>query len=240
MDETRTIGVMARAPVPNECKTRLASAVGAEFAADLCRAMLVDTLAGIAAAFSSSRLVVMAAPENDGVARLRAIAGSEWEIVPQSCEGLGARLAQSFRVLGRGGGAVALVDADSPTAPWARAAAALSRMKGPRQACMGPCEDGGYWLIALTAGFPPDALRDPGRGASGGPTVELGIFDGIAWSTPVVAEQTRARCRDLGLALTELPTSFDVDEPADLERLREDLRRDPSRAPTTARLLAAR
>src|SRR5262245_62111870 len=91
-----TVGVMARAPVPNACKTRLARALGADFAAGLCGAMLTDTLGGITRAFPASRLVVMAAPESDGAAHLRAMASARWEIVKQEGEGLGARLANAF------------------------------------------------------------------------------------------------------------------------------------------------
>jgi glycosyltransferase A (GT-A) superfamily protein (DUF2064 family) len=97
-------------------------------------------------------------------------------------------------------------------------AAAIARFRGPRRALMGPCADGGYYLIGLT-------------------TPELGILDGISWSTDKVAAQTRARCRDLALALEELPASYDVDDTADLARLRAELALCPERAPRTAAAL---
>jgi rSAM/selenodomain-associated transferase 1 len=208
------IGVMAKAPVAGHCKTRLAAMIGDARAADLCRAMLLDTLYAVARDVKADRFVVMAAPEHDGVAALRALAPVPWEIVAQEGTDLGERLANAMRMLGEGGTMVALVDADSPTAPWDEAARALAS----RRPSLGPCADGGYWLIALAT---PDAR----------------VFSDIAWSTPHVAAQTRARCTEIGLVLDELAMAHDVDEPQDLDRLRDDLRRDPSRAPRTAALL---
>jgi rSAM/selenodomain-associated transferase 1 len=213
-----TIGVMARAPVAGRCKTRLAASVGDAFAAELCRAMLLDTLAAIERVFDSNRLVVMAAPDHGGAPLLRTLAPRRWEVVAQEGEGLGARLAHAFTTLGAGGDPVALVDSDSPTVSWEAAERALARLRGPRRVCMGPCTDGGYWLIAMT-------------------TIELRILEGIAWSTPAVALETRARCSTLGLALEELPVGRDVDAPDDLAWLREELRRHPECAPHTAAML---
>jgi uncharacterized protein len=212
-----TIGVMARAPVPGVCKTRLAARVGNELAANLCRAMLLDTLVHVQHVAPSSRLVVMAAPENDGAAAIGALVPSCWEVIGQVGEGLGARLRHAFTTLGAPGVTVALVAADSPTAPWA----SLRALEDPRDrghVYMGPSDDGGYWLIGSTS-------------------IELGIFDAIAWSTSSVADETRARCAALGLTLEELAVGYDVDEPQDLERLRAELREHPERAHRTAHLL---
>lgn len=218
-----TVGVMARAPVAGRCKTRLAAAVGAERAASLCEAMLRDTLAAIERSGEGMRLVVFAAPEDDGPARLRAIAPASWEIVAQSGADLGERLAHALASASARasapGGAVALVDADSPTAPWDAAMRAVARLEGPRRACLGPCADGGYWLVATTA-------------------IERRLFEEIPWSTSRVAELTRARCRELGLALEELPEAYDVDGAPELGKLRAELAARPDLAPASAALLA--
>lgn len=215
------VGVMARAPVPGRCKTRLAAVVGEQAAAEVYRAMLLDTLDGLARACDpATRLVVMAAPENDGVRALRDLAPARWEVVPQRGASLGDRLADAFRTLGAAGDRVALVDSDSPTVDWAEVGRALDGFEAGRRALMGPCDDGGYYLIALGA-------------------LELGVLEGIPWSTSRVQTETRARCAALGLALAELPRAYDVDEPEDLARLRADLRARPGLAPWTAAALEA-
>jgi uncharacterized protein len=209
------LGVMARAPVPGRCKTRLSEAIGARDAADLYRAMLVDSLR-LFGRVGASRCTIMAAPEDDGPRVLSGLAPPPWDVVVQEGEGLGARLAHAFRTLGARGEPVLLVDSDSPTVDGTAIAGAVARFRGAGRALMGPCDDGGYYLIGLT-------------------TLELGILEGIPWSTSAVAEQTRARCAALGLHLEELPSGYDVDGPEDVARLRAELAAHPERAPATAK-----
>ena len=215
-----TVGVMARAPVPGRCKTRLIPLLGRAGAAELYQAMLLDSLDAYART-GASRFVVMAAPEDEGAAALRALVPATWEVIAQRGDGLGERLADALAVLGADGDAVALVSSDSPTIDPVSIAVAFERLargSHAHRALLGACVDGGYYLIALTT---PDA----------------GVFRDVPWSTAAVADTTRARCRELGLALEELPVALDVDEPDDVARLRAELR-GHSRAPRTARVLA--
>ncbi len=209
---------MARAPVPGRCKTRLAPLLGAAGAACLYEAMLRDSLDAFASV-GASRLVALAAPEDSGVAALRSIAPAEWDVAAQEGNDLGERLANATATLGAGGNVVALASSDSPTAPIGPMREALAALRGPRRALLGPCDDGGYYLIALTS-----------------PVLE--VFQGIRWGTPDVLGATRARCRELSLELRELPQSYDIDEPNDVNRLRRELEQYPERAPRTAALLA--
>ncbi len=218
-----TVGVMARAPVPGKCKTRLTPPLSADEAAALYRAMLQDTFAALARV-EATRLVVMAAPENDGAAALRDLAPAPWEIVVQEGDGLGPRLAHAFTVLGQGGDAVALVDSDSPTVPVEPMVPALAGLQDKERALVGPCDDGGYYLIGLGAVSPRS----------------LQILDGIPWSTPEVMDATIRRCADLDLPLAELPTWYDVDDEAALKRLHAELADDPARAPRSAAWIRGR
>lgn len=212
-----TLGVMARAPVPGRCKTRLSPPLSPAEAAALYSSMLQDSFSAYARV-QATRLVAMVAPENNGPEILRQLAPSPWEIVMQQGEDLGARLAHAFATLGEDGDAVALVDSDSPTVPVAPISRALADIEGTQRALVGPCDDGGYYLIGLGS-------VQPGS---------LEILAGIPWSTPRVMEVTRARCEALGLALDELPTWYDVDDASSLERIKRELQREPARAPRTA------
>jgi len=217
-----TIGVMARPPVSGRCKTRLTPPLSHDAAAELYRAMLLDSLSAYARV-EATRHVVMATPEDDGPAVLRELAPAPWEIVVQHGDGLGARLAHAFTTLGEGGGAVALLDSDSPTVPVATIGPALAEIAGRDRALVGPCDDGGYYLIGLGAVGPRS----------------IGVLTDIPWSTNQVMDATRARCASLGLPLGELPTWYDVDDAATLARISEELRRDPGRAPRTSSWLEA-
>jgi glycosyltransferase A (GT-A) superfamily protein (DUF2064 family) len=67
---------------------------------------------------------------------------------------------------------------------------------GSHDVVLGPAMDGGYYLIGT---------RRP----------QPGLFRGIAWSTPAVLAQTRARARALGLSVRLLGPLRDVDTARD-------------------------
>jgi glycosyltransferase A (GT-A) superfamily protein (DUF2064 family) len=92
-----------------------------------------------------------------------------------------------------------LIGSDCPaleSADIAAAARALDRA----DVALVPAEDGGYVLIALRAPAP-------------------GVFADIAWGASDVLLRTRARIAALGMSSTELASLWDVDRPADLERV---------------------
>ena len=122
-------------------------------------------------------------------------------------------------LLAAGFGAACVLNADSPTLPTAalRRAAALLAAPGER-VVLGPADDGGYYLLGMTA---PHAA----------------LFTDIAWSTADVAEQTRAAAASHGLELVELETWYDVDDRAALRRLLAELA--PAAGPLDADAAAA-
>jgi uncharacterized protein len=212
-----TLGMMARAPVPGHCKTRLAATLGDAVAAKLYAAMIADSVDRYSRA-GATRNVVVAATEHDGVRVLSALVPPDWEVVPQVGKGLGERLANAFRTLKVDGSAVALVDSDSPTLPVEPVAAAFRRLNGAGRVLLGPTDDGGYYLIGLSS-------------------LELEIFRDVPWSTPRVLEVTLDRCSALSLSTELLPSWYDVDESKDLERLCAELSRRPELAPRCAQTL---
>ena len=79
------------------------------------------------------------------------------------------------------------------------------RSNGALDAVFCPVEDGGYALVALRQ-------------------VAAELFEDIAWSTAGVMAVTRRRLRALEWRWTEIPLRWDVDQPEDLRRLRQDPR----------------
>lgn len=208
-------GVMARAPVAGRCKTRLAKSLGAEGAKRLYEAMLRDRLAALSEL--TSRHVILAAPEDDGVAAIARMAPA-WEVIAQRGADLGERLANALTELSSRDTMVCLIDSDSPTLPLGQIDAALRAPAPGREITLGPAADGGYYLVGSTV-------------------LEPRIFSGIPWSTARVSAATRARCVELGLGVRDLVTWYDVDEVEDLPRLARDLERDPLIAPNTRAVL---
>lgn len=212
-----TVAVMARPPLPGLCKTRLAASIGDDAAAVLYRAMLLDTLDALATC-GADRLVVMAAPEHDGVARLTSIVPKDWEVHAQHGGDLGARLLHALQLLA-GDGVTALCSSDSPLVPVDAIAEALPTLDDD-SALLGPGADGGCYLLSV-------------------PRADSRLFHGIPWKTRDVADHTRTRLFDCGYDVLELPEAIDVDVPSDIELLREALYEEPDRAWRCAELLGA-
>ncbi|WP_291298111.1 TIGR04282 family arsenosugar biosynthesis glycosyltransferase [Elioraea sp.] len=207
---------MAKAPRAGLAKTRLIPALGAEGAAQLARAFLVDSTA---AARSAATTYVIASPDAacDDLAALTGLAA-----LPQGEGDLGARIVAGFDALfARGHAPVLLIGADTPTLPRGHIAAALALLaEAPDRAVFGPTEDGGYWLVGLSAPAPA-------------------LFAGIAWSTPRVLDETLAAAARAGIAVALAPPWHDIDEPDDLAVLARQLDADSATAPATRDTLAA-
>lgn len=205
------VAVMAKAPVPGRAKTRLVPPLDAAQAARLAAAFIGDTTANIHAAGLAAYAAY--APAGDEVLLAGACAvGTRLLLADGSLgdapgvEGFGRALLHAARGLFAAGHASAcLLSADSPTVPTRFLAQAARLLAAPGdRAVLGAADDGGYWLLGMRA---PHAR----------------LFADIAWSTATVAEATRARARELGLELVELPAWYDVDDAASLERLRREL-----------------
>lgn len=197
--EAVQLGIMAKAPVAGLCKTRLCPPLTLAQAAELHRAMLEDTVD--AALGTGARVVLFAAPEGGGVDALARLFPT-MEVVPQAGASLGARMDHALDVLLSRGLPAALLGTDAPHAPLD----ALVRAVVEHRWVMGPADDGGYWTLGVHERCP-------------------WLLEGMPWSTPVVASETRARALARGVVLAELPTVTDVDDAASLGRARPALER---------------
>jgi Uncharacterized protein conserved in bacteria (DUF2064) len=123
-------------------------------------------------------------------------------LMPSEVQGLGRCLLHAIRaMLTRGHESAVMLNADSPTLPTellVRTAVALAS-EGDR-IVLGPADDGGYYLLGMNA-------------------AHAHLLADIPWSTHRVAETTRNRAAELGLAVVELPSWYDVDNPESLRRL---------------------
>ena len=202
---------MAKAPTPGKVKTRLSPPLTAGQAALLNTHFLRDTLASLGAAAREcpADCVISYTPVGQEEA-FRGIVPDTTLLLPQRGDGFGERLLTTAIDLFRCGfSAVCLIDSDSPTVPtaeWVRAARTLLPAPGEaaHRAVLGRSDDGGYYLLGLTA---PHAQ----------------LFADITWSTASVAAETAERAAALNLPVTELAAWFDVDDRDSLARLRREL-----------------
>jgi rSAM/selenodomain-associated transferase 1 len=147
------------------------------------------------------------------------LTSGRFRLVPQAGADLGARLENTFRVLFQQGyERVAAVSTDSPDLPLEYLREAFARLD-QAPVVLGPCPDGGYYLLGLSR-LIPELFRD------------------MPWSTERVVSETEARARRLGADVLRLPEWHDVDTAADLDRLMRNLvgdGRSAARAPRTSR-----
>lgn len=205
--------VMAKAPVPGAVKTRLR--LPPEEAAELQAAMIRDA---VEKALSLAPVAVAASPA-EGLDSVRKLIPADTPLFAQPQGDLGHRmLAGARESFDLGAGPVLVTGTDAPTLPAGYLREALDALEDGSDVALAPSEDGGYVMIGL---------RKP----------HAALFEGIAWSTPQVRGQTIEAARRSGLCVYETSLWYDVDEPEDLERLRDELAREPALAPHTARLL---
>ncbi|MBA2617393.1 MAG: TIGR04282 family arsenosugar biosynthesis glycosyltransferase [Rubrobacter sp.] len=209
---THRILVMAKAPIPGTVKTRLG--LHPQAAAQLQAALIRDT---VGKARSLAPTTVSGAPAHR-LDLIRALLPDDVNLFAQELGDLGGRMLAGVQTLfAASSDPVLLFGTDAPTLPAEaieRAASALAS----HDISIIQSSDGGYVLLGL---------RRP---------VEA-VFRGVDWSTEAVFRQTLQRADGAGLSVYEGDPWYDVDEPGDLARLREELGARPERAPWTADVL---
>ena len=204
------IGLMCKRPAPGVSKTRLAAVVGAERAAVLAEAFLLDSaaLARLTAQREHAAITGFFTPADAGEAMAVLLPG--WMLEPQTEGDLGARMGHALdRLFAQGASAAMLIGTDAPTLPPALIELMLAALRSGADAACIPALDGGYCSIAFAR--PPFVRSGPA------------LLENMPWSTPGLLEATRARASAEGLRFDILPAWHDVDEAEDLALLRRTL-----------------
>ena len=191
--------VFAKAPRPGAVKTRLIPLLGAEEAAAIHARLVKRTLETARAASLRALELHCASDVNDDFFQF--CSGHYGVAVKAQAEGdLGKRMWAAFSQALTEYARVLLIGSDCPALTARHLRQAERALRDGNQAVFIPCEDGGYALIGLQ--------RADGK-----------LFEGIAWGGDSVMTQTRARLSALGWRWHELETLWDVDRPADYQRL---------------------
>ena len=191
------LGMFAKYWRPGAVKTRLAGAIGDVAAAEVYLRFIETLLARLGGSAVRQQLCYW--PE-EAAGEFHALPLGAWQLVPQTSGDLDARMRHYFEAaFADGVERVVLIGSDSPDLPREYIAQAFEQLQS-HAVVLGPSDDGGYYLVGAAGGVPP-------------------IFDGIDWSSPRVWPQTLARLSDAGIKHFELPSWYDVDELADLQRL---------------------
>ena len=201
---------MTKAPRAGAVKTRLIPPLTADEAAALNVCFLRDITATIQKSADTTGL-------SAGVAVYTPVGAEEsyWDVLPteffliaQRGNDFGERLLFAVQdLLNVGFVSVCLINSDSPTvAASVFTEATLILAEPGDRVVFGPSDDGGYYLIGLKKSHTQ-------------------LFEEIDWSTEKVLQQTIDRAREIDLDVHLLPSWFDVDDRATLQRLGRELPR---------------
>lgn len=205
---TALLIIFAKEPRPGQVKTRLSPPLSPEEAAQLYHSFLLDILEEMARV-PEVRLALAFSPLGAQVF-FRGLAPPGADLFPQEGADLGERMARACaRGFAAGFGPVLLRGSDVPDL----SAGVVSEAKevlttGQAQVVLGPCPDGGYYLVGLSEPQPP-------------------LFQGLAWSGSAVLTDTLRLARQLDLRVHLLPRWPDIDTYADLRTFLHRARRAP-------------
>jgi rSAM/selenodomain-associated transferase 1 len=207
-----TLCIFVKEPRAGAVKTRLAATIGAEAAARLARAFFLDTIE-LAQRLSSARVVVALSGEDTMFPEIH----GRFEVWSQGDGDLGARMERILRRALEESPRALAIGTDSPGLPLTLLENALKSL-GSHDAVMGPADDGGFYLLGLTA-------------------CPEGLLASLPWSADDTRARTLSRLHERGLSVELLDPWFDVDVEADLDRLRSLLAAGTIHAPKTSQIL---
>jgi len=192
--------VVAKRPAPGRTKTRLSPPLTPELASSLYECFLCDTLEQMRQV-KDAHHVIAYLDEPNYFKRL----APDFELIPQQGHDLGERLDNALTLyLSLGCEHAVIMDSDSPTLPSDYLSQAFNVLSDGADVVLGPCDDGGYYLIGVKK-----------------PTSRLLLE--VQMSTPTVADDTIALAKEEGLNLVTLPVWYDVDDVTSLSRLMEEI-----------------
>lgn len=213
--------VFAKVPRPGEVKTRLTPVLTPAEAAQLYAAFLRDALQQYARLTADVRLYLGPPTPDDGIGAALGGLPEGVTVHTQAGEGLGARMATAFdATFDAGYTRAAVIGTDHPTLPDAFVRQAFASLAPSESVCIGPSEDGGYYLLGMSDFYPV-------------------LFEDMTYSHPRVFTDTLARTARTRARLTVLPRWYDVDTPQALRRMLDDLSDARVDAPHTRDAVAA-
>lgn len=190
--------VVAKQPAPGQTKTRLSPPLAPEQASGLYECFLRDTLNQMRNVDDTQRVIAyLPLDARDYFHRL----APDFDLIPQNGPDLGSRLDHALTsYLSQGYERVVIMDSDSPTLPATHLSQAFAALANGADVTLGPCDDGGYYLIGIKRPAPRLLLN-------------------VKMSTPTVTADTITLAQEDGLSMSLLPTWYDIDDAASLLRL---------------------
>jgi hypothetical protein len=188
-----------KSPEEGKVKSRLASVIGDERAANLYRDFITQMLSTLRRGDFPFHICFY--PHN-ALKGVKEWLGDQHHYIPQKGKDLGERMSNAFRkAFDTGFKRVVLVGSDIPDLPLEVIEEAFISLK-EEDAAIGPAYDGGYYLI----GFKEKTFSPQ-------------VFERMAWGTERVFEDTMKVLKNLNQRVHTLPFRRDIDTIEDLKHL---------------------
>ena len=254
-NHSSAVAIFARAPNPGKAKTRLIPLLGREGAAQFQAALIADAVHKVSSVtfapgkvtpylfLSDFAVDAPSAGDPRSVTLEPQVSSARPPRVPgyairrQRGADLGTRLKHAFGILLPLHKAAVVIGTDSPLLPPCVLGAALQELRWC-DAVLGPCPDGGYYLIGFRRATLPVLSRRPHpaavassrtghqRGTKSSP--RAGLFDHVRWGGAFAFRDPLRNLLSAGLSCSILESYSDVDRPEDVRRLRRQLARNPA------------
>ncbi len=206
--------VVAKEPVPGKVKTRLSSHLGASQASELYSLFIQDMVEEMSRLSGNALALAYTPKEAEPI--FKKMLSQPIRLFPQGDGDLGERLDGIFqRMFAEGYDQVHIINSDSPDLPHRLVRQSIRLLKNPQiEVVLGPCADGGYYLVGLRRPLPE-------------------LFVEIPWSTDEVLRKTLDRAGRLGVNCALLSPWYDIDTHDDMLRFlaNHGKRRDGKRRP---------
>ncbi|VVB90274.1 Uncharacterised protein [uncultured archaeon] len=211
MIRENAVVIMAKAPEPNKVKTPMIPSLDPWSLSDLYHNFLLDKIEQVKNIEAQAFIAFTPKTEFDF---FRSIAPDGFKLIKQVGRNLGERLANISRSLfGEGFKKVLILDSDTPNLPVEYIKKGFEQLDNS-DVVIGPCEDGGYYLIGMRASQPH-------------------LFRDIPWSTSGVTELTMNKVQSSGLIVSLLGMWYDIDKLEDLRRLKNEMDLPPDKRKTS-------
>lgn len=193
LKNTTLLLVFTKNPVLGKVKTRLAAAIGEDEALNVHKALMQHTINQLVHC-TCDKVVYYA----EGIESNDLFSKNGYRQEIQSGTDLGVRMKNAFTAeFSHGYQSIVIVGTDCPEIDAASIFLAFLQLE-TKDVVLGPAHDGGYYLLGLSAMY-------------------SALFEGIAWSTSSVFEQTVELAVKANLSIGDVSMKHDIDTLNDLK-----------------------
>jgi len=200
----KIILLFSKYPVPGKSKTRLIPAIGKYAAAELQKKMTEDIVTKLEKYRLKTHVPYVIYHHGGNEKTLQRWLGEKHEYRSQASGNIGSKMNSALAEYLEQYSSILLIGADCPMIDHSIFTHAFTILE-KKQIVLGPCFDGGYYLVGIQGNLLPEKVKH--------------LFEGVTWSSNTVLATTLKNIEkdDLSYGLTT--RLHDIDTPEDLRHI---------------------